>query len=282
MRGPVGVVGGAGRVGRLVLDRLLARGVQAVALVRDPSRVRDLDPRATLRASGGEAAFTAALQGLAAVACCAPVAVVPALAAAMSDPAVRLVALGSTRRYTRFPDPTAERVRAAEAAVLARGGASLILHPTMIYGAAGENNVRRVAELIRRVGILPLPQGGRTLIQPIHVEDVAAAVDRALAADPPLSGALVIAGPEPVSWAAFARAIADAAGLRVRIMPVPLGLARAAAAMARVVPGLPAVRPAELRRLLEDKDFDIGPMQAQLGLVPRPLAQGLREALGRR
>jgi uncharacterized protein YbjT (DUF2867 family) len=281
--GPIGVMGGAGRAGRLVLARLAARGVPCVALVRDPRAAQGLGPGIALRATASlePESLAAALAGLSAVACCAPVAVVPALAAAMTDPAVRLVALGSTRRFTRFADPAAEGVRAAEAAVLARGGASLILHPTMIYGGRGENNVLRVAALIRRLGVLPLPGGGRSLIQPIHAEDVAACVDAALSAQPAVSGALVIAGPEPLTWAGFARAIADAAGLRVRILPVPLALARAAAAAARLVPGLPPVTPDELRRLLEDKAFDIAPMQRQLGIIPRPLADGLAEAFAR-
>jgi uncharacterized protein YbjT (DUF2867 family) len=269
----IGVVGAGGRVGRLVVALLTARGLPVTGIVREPARAKGLPAGVTIRKADSDGA----LSGLGAVACCAPVAAVPPLATALADPAVRLVALGSTRRYTRFPDATSHAVEVAEQAVLARGTASLILHPTMIYGAAGENNVQRVAALIRRLRVLPLPNGGRSLIQPIHVEDVADCVVAALLADPPLAGALPIAGPEPVSWAAFARAIAEAAGLRVVVLPVPLALARVAAAAARLVPGLPRVTHAELRRLLEDKDFDIAPMRARLGIVPRPLAQGLRE-----
>jgi len=268
--GTIGVVGGNGRVGRLVLARLAARGVPAAALVRDPSRATGLPRGVAIR---GAADFA----GLAAIACCAPVCVVPRLVGALPGTMVRLVVLGSARRFTRFPDTVAEAVRAAESAVLARGPASLILHPTMIYGAAGENNVQRVKTLIRRLGVLPLPDGGRALIQPIHAEDVAACVEAALLTEPPLSGALVIAGPEPVNWADFARAIAAAAGTRVRILPVPLALARAAATLTRLVPGLPSVSDAEVRRLLEDKDFDIGPMTRLLGVVPRPLSEGLAQ-----
>jgi uncharacterized protein YbjT (DUF2867 family) len=268
----IGVVGAGGRVGRLVVARLVGRGLPVVAIVRDTRRAVGMPMGVIVRAPGD-----AALDGLAAVACCAPVPVVPPLVALLGDPAVRLVALGSARRYTRFPDTTSRAVEAAERAVLARGAASLILHPTMIYGAAGENNFQRVAALIRRFGVLPLPAGGRALIQPIHVEDVADCVVAALLADPAPAGTLAIAGPEKVTWAALARAIAAAAGLRVSIVPVPLALARMAAGAARLVPGVPHVTQAELQRLLEDKDFDIAPMQTQLGVVPRPLAQGLRE-----
>ncbi len=36
-----------------------------------------------------------------------------------------------------------------------------MLHPTMIYGAQGEDNVQRLARLLRRLPVVPLPGGGR-------------------------------------------------------------------------------------------------------------------------
>ncbi len=42
-----------------------------------------------------------------------------------------------------------------------------------------------------------------------------------------------------------------------------------------MLPGVPRVRGAEIRRLLEDKAFDITPMRATLGVNPIPLAEGL-------
>jgi hypothetical protein len=42
-----------------------------------------------------------------------------------------------------------------------------------------------------------------------------------------------------------------------------------------VLPGLPTIRAAEIRRLLDDKAFAIAPMRAELGIQPRPLETGL-------
>jgi hypothetical protein len=49
----------------------------------------------------------------------------------------------------------------------------------------------------------------------------------------------------------------------------------AAAAITALLPLVPTVRSAEIRRLLEDKAFDIAPMIATLGVRPMPLADGL-------
>ena len=76
----------------------------------------------------------------------------------------------------------------------------------------------------------------------------------------------MIAGPEPVRYADFVRAVATAAGLR---KPLDSALPRGAAdpggssdpACAR---HCRPVQPEEIRRLVEDKAFDIGPMRALL------------------
>jgi uncharacterized protein YbjT (DUF2867 family) len=233
---------------------------------REPApRVADLTDADALRRALSDARL---------VVSCAHARHAPAvLGAAPADAA--FVFLGSTRKFTRWPDAHGLGVLAGEAALLASGRSGVMLHPTMIYGAEGEDNVRRLAALLRRLPVVPLPGGGRALVQPIHQDDVTrcllAALDRAW--DGP--HALVIAGPTPLPYAAFVAAVAHAAGLPSRpVVPIPLAALRLFSPLT-ALPGLPRVRDAELRRLGEDKAFDIGPMRATLGVEPIPLAVGL-------
>ena len=130
--------------------------------------------------------------------------------------------LGSTRKFTRWPDAHGNGVLAGEAALLGSGRTGVMLHPTMIYGAQGEDNVQRLAGLLRRLPVLPLPGGGRFLVQPIHQSDVTRCIRAALAHRWEGSNTLVIAGPEPIRYADFVRAVASAAGLRRPfILPFP-------------------------------------------------------------
>ena len=268
------VIGASGRSG-VALAQALGRRV--VPVVRDAGkwaacgfaiapRVTDLtDPRR----------LAEALADATHVVCCAHARHAARVIAAAPEGA-RLVFLGSTRKFTRWPDEHGDGVRAGEAAFLASGRSGVMLHPTMIYGAQGEDNVRRLAALMRRLPLLPLPAGGRALVQPIHQSDVTRAILAALGRDWTGPHALVIAGPTAVPYCDFARAVAVASGLRPpRIVGVPAAPLIAAAALARLVPGLPSVGGAEIRRLLEDKAFPITDMRVLLGVRPLPLAEGL-------
>jgi nucleoside-diphosphate-sugar epimerase len=271
--GPVHVIGATGRSGAALLHAL---GDAAVPVIRNPARwqprrgaaprIADLTDAASLGAALSDAATivsTAHARHTAALLAAAP-------------PRATLILLGSTRKFTRWPDAHGNGVLAGEAAFLRSGRRGVMLHPTMIYGAQGESNVQRLAALMRRLPVLPLPQGGRALVQPIHQDDVVRAVLAAIrcAWDGPHS--LVIAGPQPVPYAGFVRAVAAAAGLRPPyIVPFPPAPLRALAALAAWLPLLPAVQPDEVRRLTEDKAFDIEPMRRLLGMEPIPLQAGL-------
>ena len=196
-------------------------------------------------------------------------------------PSALLVLLGSTRKFTRWPDAHGNGVLAGEAALLASGRSGVMLHPTMIYGAQGEDNVQRLAALLRRLRVLPLPGGGRFLVQPIHQSDVTRAIRAALARPWRTPESLVIAGAAPLPYADFVRAVAAAAGLpRPFIVPFPAAPLIAAARLTRHVAALPTIQPEEIRRLMENKAYDIAAMRSLLRIEPISLARGLAATFG--
>ena len=273
----VHVIGATGRSGLALCRSLAADGIPVVPVVRNSAKWREAglegEPRqADLRAPD---ALRVALAGASRVVACSHARFTPAIIAAAPEPAV-LVLLGSTRKFTRWPDAHGNGVLAGEAALLNSGRTGVMLHPTMIYGAQGEDNVQRLATLLRRLPMLPLPGGGRFLVQPIHQTDVTRCIRAALGYLWRGPNALVIAGPKPVRYAELVRAVAAASGSRrPLILPFPAGPLIVAARMTKHVAALPSVQPEEIRRLVEDKAFDIAPMRDLLGVQPVPLSQGL-------
>jgi hypothetical protein len=92
----------------------------------------------------------------------------------------------------------------------------------------------------------------------------------------------VIAGPAALPYADFVRAVAEAAGLKPpRIVSVPAGLLRVLAPLSAFVPKLPNIGADEIRRLGEDKAFDVMPMFSKLGLRGISLVEGLKMTFGK-
>jgi uncharacterized protein YbjT (DUF2867 family) len=277
MNQPIAVIGASGRSGQSLCRALLAEGMPFRPVVRDAARwaATGLPGEPRLADLRDAEALRVALEGAGRVASCAHARHTPGILAA-APPGVPLVLMGSTRRFSQWRDDHGDGVRRGEAALLESGRPGVILHPTMIYGAQGEDNVQRLAALLRRLPIAPLPGGGRSLVQPVHQSDVARSLISALRRDWDSPRALVVAGPEPVRYVDFLRAVCRAAGFAPpRVVPLPLPPLIAAAPLLRLIPRLPHIRAAELRRLTEDKAFDIEPMRNLLGVEPIGLDEGL-------
>lgn len=277
------IIGASGRSGAALCRSLLQNGRKIVPVVRDASRWAATGINASERIADlhDPVATRVALADAVAIVSCAHARLAPAILTA-APPEARLVFLGSTRKFTRWPDAHGAGVIQGEAAFLGSRRNGVMLHPTMIYGAEGEDNVQRLAALLQRLPVVPLPAGGRALVQPIHQDDVTRAIIAALEAQWVGPNAVVIAGPAPLPYAEFVRAVCAAAGLRpARIIPVPATPLILLTQLLGFLPGLPRVRGSEIRRLLEDKAFDIGPMRDRLRVEPIPLAEGLARTLVR-
>ncbi len=269
MTDPVHVIGASGRSGLALSASLMADGITVVPVVRNPAKWTatgsDAPRRADLEQPGAtDASLRSALADATRIVSCAHARHTSAILASAPASAT-LVLLGSTRKFTRWPDSHGNGVLAGEAALFAAGRPGVMLHPTMIYGAQGEDNVQRLAALLRRLPVLPLPAGGRFLVQPIHQDDVTMCIRAALALQWRAATSIVVAGPQPIRYADFVRAVAKAAGLRrPLILPFPARPLIAAARLTRHLRALPTIRPEEIRRLMEDKTFDISNMRETL------------------
>ncbi|BDG72318.1 SDR family oxidoreductase [Roseomonas fluvialis] len=273
----IALIGATGRSGAALARALAAEGKPFIPVARDGAKWQALGLPGMLRTADlrDAEALRRALAGASCIVSTVHARWAPALLAA-ADAGASFVLMGSTRRFSRWPDAHGDGVRAGEAAFLASGRAGVMLHPTMIYGAQGEDNVRRLAALLARLPVAPLPGGGRALVQPIHQGDVTRCLLAALRHDWQDPQTIVIAGPAAIPYRDFLRAVAAAAGLRAPpILPIPALALRMAAPLTRIIPGLPHVGGDEVRRLTEDKAFDVAAMRTILGVEPIALHQGL-------
>jgi dTDP-4-dehydrorhamnose reductase len=111
---------------------------------------------------------------------------------------------------------------AGEVGVRAAGGPHAILRTSWVVSAHGANFLRTMLRLGREratLNVVADQVGGPTPAGPIA--DACLTIAAALARDPGLSGTYHFSGAPDVSWADFARAIMDRAGLACTITDIP-------------------------------------------------------------
>jgi NADH dehydrogenase len=169
----------------------------------------------------------------------------------------------------------------AEALVAASGVPWVILRPTMIYGEGGGLHFARLVALVRGApGLFPVFGTGTAKLQPVHVEDVASAIEIALAHPAATGGIWGVSGATVVDFDELVTRIAAALGRGRRLVHVPLSLAMAAARLAvRVSPAF-FLTPEALLGLNQDANIDFEPFARACGYRPRTLDDGFAAGLG--
>jgi uncharacterized protein YbjT (DUF2867 family) len=279
------VTGGSGFTGRRVLRDAIAAGHEVVALARSEAAAAtlrrlgarpvsgDLDGWASLR-SAFAAARADCLLNVASMGFGHAPAVIEA---AESAGIKRGVFVSTAAVTTRLPTRSRAVRLAAETAVRNCAMDWTLIRPTMIYGAPGDRNMARLLALLRRTPVVPVPGGGHRLQQPVHVDDLAAAILSTVECTAAVGRTYHLAGPEPISFRRLLREAAEAVGRRVHLVPVPLGGCVAVLRLYQAASRRPKLKVEQLLRLAEDKAVDIAAARDDLDFAPRPFAVGIRE-----
>ena len=274
LKTPVLVTGATSLIGRFALPRLEAMGVEVHALSRTAP-----DGPGWVRGDLSDSGLETKLPECPTVLSLSPIwHLPPGLAALKARGMTRLVAFSSTSVFTKAASPDAYeqgvvgRLAEGEAAVqafcAAHGVAWTILRPTLIYAEGQDQNVSRLARLIRKLGFLPLAGKGGGLRQPVHADDLAAAAIAAAGSPAAANRAYDLPGGETLTYRAMAERVFEGLGRGPAILSLPEGLWRAAFALAR--PLLPGATAQMGARMSEDLTFDGSAASADFGWNPRP------------
>lgn len=140
-----------------------------------------------------------------------------------------------------------------------------IVQPSLVFGAGGAS-----ARLFTRLAVLPcipLVGGGAQTVQPIHIDDVRAAIVNLVAA--PRRETIALVGPEALTLREFLQQLRCAMGLqRARVIAIPLALAQPLARVSALHPRA-LLTPATLAMLLRGNSADAAATRALLGRAPR-------------
>jgi nucleoside-diphosphate-sugar epimerase len=277
---PVLATGATSLIGRFALPRLKAAGIETFALSRTAP-----EAPGWVRADLADPALADRLPDCPTVLSFSPIWHLPqALPALKARGMERLVAFSSTSVSTKAASPDAyeqgvvKSLAEGEAEVRrfceANGVAWTILRPTLIYAEGQDQNVSRLAALIRQLGFLPLAGNGEGLRQPVHADDLAAAAIAAAMATAARNKAYDLPGGETLTYRQMAERVFEGLGRRPAILPLPQGLWRLAFALAR--PVLPGATSQMGARMSADLVFDGQPAARDFGWAPRPFRPDFR------
>jgi len=162
-----------------------------------------------------------------------------------------------------------------EALVRASGLDWTILKPSLQFGE-GDGFFNIIAGLIRiSPGLVPVPGNGGARFQPIHTDDVAAVVVRALADPLTIGESYDLGGPRYWTYREITHEVLTALGKRRLIVPMPVALIRLVAGTCELAHIPFPVATDQLRQLRLD---NIGPLDliaTRFGFEPRPMEGAL-------
>jgi NADH dehydrogenase len=256
----VSVFGGAGFLGRCLVQRLVSEGSTVRVAVRHADRARS-----AFRSAGLDrvSVFAADVRDQATVgaALAGADAVVDAVSAYVETGGVTFEAVHEEGANTlareavaagvvRFvlvsgigadPESGSPYIRArgrGERVVQQAFPAATIVRPSAMFGP-GDALFGTVAHLARLLPVLPLIGGGRTRLQPVFVEDVAEAIARILA-DPGTAGQTYeLAGPKVYTLRELFEITLSLMGIRRLLVPVPFAVAEVQARLFEFLPNPP-------------------------------------------
>ena len=310
MERTVAVIGGSGFVGRATIEMLTREGARVIVLCRNAERAKFLKTMGVvgqvtlvagnalndddlerviapadavinlvgILAEGGAQRFDA-LQGE-----------LPGRIGAMAarhglTDVVHVSAIGADAQSSS----TYARSKAAgEAALHAAFADAVILRPSIVFGPR-DSFFNRFAGMAMLAPGLPLPGGGRMLMQPVYVGDVVAAIAVALGyraapaakgSKPVRGGIFELGGPDSYSFKELMQITLEAIGRKRMLVPVPLGLMSLGAMFTGLLPNPPLTMD-QVRLLAVDNVVSDGARGlADLGVAPTPVSAILPDYMG--
>jgi len=164
-----------------------------------------------------------------------------------------------------------------ERAVGSQWPGAVVVRSSVIFGP-GDAFVSTLAGLTKLPAI-PLFGDGGTRLQPVHVDDIAAAV-ATIVVDGASTNPLELGGAETLSYRELVQAVLAQTGRRRPLVPVPFAVWRGLATGASILPSPPITRD-QIALMAADNVAETDGFAA-LGLTARGFTEALPEALGQR
>lgn len=190
----------------------------------------------------------------------------------------RLISVHTTGIYSRYKNARKNYIESDEQTREVCRGAGIplsILRPTMIYGAPDDQNMIRFIKMVDRLPVMPVVEGARFVMQPVHRRDLGHAYADIVLSPATVGRDYVLSGDRPIELREILIDIGTCLGKRVRFISFPF---RFAYGLAWILYGISFKRVdyrERVQRLVEPRAYPHDEAARDFGYAPMPFHQGI-------
>ena len=152
-----------------------------------------------------------------------------------------------------------------------------ILRPTMIYGNILDRNVVTFIKMVDRLPVMPVVNGARYELQPVHYEDLGEAYYKVLMNENSTANKdFILSGGNPISLREMLVVIGKDLGKKVKFVSCPFVLAYVGAWIIYALSFRKKDYREKVQRLCEPRTFSYREAQEAFGYNPRTFQEGVK------
>ena len=150
-----------------------------------------------------------------------------------------------------------------------------ILREPIVYGPGDTKYVGKLISLIKRYPFVPLPGRGKTLLQPLYLDDLVTYVVTALKKH--IFGTYTLVGKEPITYVTLVSTLLHYLGLRRPLIPVPFFILSFVAIVMSLLRLSPPLTRTQIANLKISREHDIRNVQQTFQHTPLTFAEGIQQ-----
>ncbi|MBO4915025.1 MAG: NAD(P)H-binding protein [Oscillospiraceae bacterium] len=193
----------------------------------------------------------------------------------------RLIMVHTTGIYSKYK-AAGEEYRRTDAFVYSvcreNGIALTVLRPTMIYGNTSDKNVVVFIKMVDKLPIMPVVNGAKYELQPVHYKDLGDAYYKVLMNEETTANRdFILSGGAPIQLRDMLSEIGRDLGKKVRFISCPFWIAYSGACILYYLSFKKKDFREKVQRLCEPRTFSFMEAEEAFGYSPRPFPDGVKD-----
>ena len=155
---------------------------------------------------------------------------------------------------------------------------AILIRPAVMFGR-NDAFLTTILKLLNRLPLFPMFGNGQMRLQPINVEDVGEAIAKILQREQTGPNMFECGGPSVYSYEELLRVVANAAGIKPILLPVPIAAWGALAWISEMLPSPPITRNQVELMQIDSTSMQGIPGLEELGISPHSVEEMLQDLL---